>query len=115
MCLQVKPNDKLYVVTRADLSAGYQAVQSGHAAIQYIFEHPECAKNWFENSNYLGLLAVTNEQELVALVERAQHQEIKFSIFREPDIGNQITAIALEPGVKSKKLCSNLKLALKEI
>lgn len=55
---------------------------------------------------------MTNEQELVRLTEEAAKNEIKFSIFREPDIDNQITAIALEPGNKSKKLCSKLKLAL---
>lgn len=39
--------------------------------------------------------------------------EIKLSVFREPDIDNQITAIALEPGTQTKKLCSNIKLALR--
>lgn len=102
------------MITRSDLEPGYQAVQSGHAAIQYVFEHPECAKNWFENSNYLGFLSVTNEQELISLAERAAEKDIKFSVFREPDIDNQITAIALEPGNKSKKLCCSLKLALSE-
>jgi hypothetical protein len=42
-------------------------------------------------------------------------QGIRFSVFKEPDIDNQITAIALEPGSKSKKICSNLSLALKDI
>jgi hypothetical protein len=34
-------------------------------------------------------------------------------VFREPDINNEITAIAVEPSEKSRKLCSNLPLALK--
>jgi peptidyl-tRNA hydrolase len=101
------------VITRSDLENGYQAVQSIHAAIQFKFEHPEISKDWFEQSNYLGLLSVLNEQDLLRLIERAQTEGIKHSIFREPDIDDQITAIALEPGSKSKKLCSNLKLALK--
>jgi len=42
----------------------------------------------------------------------AKEKEIKFSIFREPDFDDEITAIALEPGRKSKKLCSKLNLAL---
>lgn len=102
------------MITREDLNKGLQSVQSGHAAIQYIFEHPECAKNWFDNSNYLAFLAVSNEQDLINLTEKAIEKNIKFSIFREPDIDNAITAIALEPGIKSKKICANLKLALKE-
>jgi hypothetical protein len=76
-------------------------------------EHPDCHREWFEKSNYIGFLSVKNEEELINLIERAINFEIKFSIFREPDIDNQITAITLEPGIKSKKLCSNLKLALK--
>jgi len=36
-------------------------------------------------------------------------------VFLEPDIGNQLTAIALEPTDKSYRLTSNLPLALKEI
>ena len=85
-----------------------------HALRQFTAEHPEVGRQWFEISNYLGLLSVANEQELNQLIESAQQHDIKFSIFREPDIGDQITAIALAPGVRSKKLCSQLTLALKE-
>jgi len=66
------------------------------------------------DSNYICILEISNEKELERLIERARAHEIKFSIFREPDIGDRITAIALEPGAKSRKLCSNLPLALKE-
>ncbi len=97
------------------MSAGYQGVQSIHAAIQFAHEHPEVETEWFKNSNYLGFLSVKDEGELIMLAEKALALDIKFSIFREPDIDNQITAIALEPGKKSKKLCSKLKLALSEV
>lgn len=113
MSLQIKEGDKLYVVTRQDLEKGYQCVQSMHAAIQFVMQHSDVAKHWFDKSNYLGWLSVANEQELIALIEKAKENDIRFSIFREPDIGDEITAIALEAGCKSKKLCSGLKLALK--
>lgn len=113
MSLQLKSGDKLYVITRQDLDPGYQAVQSMHALRQFTEEHPEIDREWFAVSNYLGLLSVANEVELQNLIELALRQDIKFSIFREPDIDNQITAIALAPGVKTKKLCSRLPLALK--
>jgi peptidyl-tRNA hydrolase len=88
-------------------------VQSIHAGIQFIFEHPEYAESWYKQSNYLGFLSVSNESELLELIEKARQLDIKISIFREPDIENQITAIALAPSPKTKKLCSNLPLALK--
>ncbi len=97
------------------MSAGYQAVQSMHALRQFTAEHPDIDKQWFETSNYLSLLSVANEHELIKIIEKASLQDIKYSIFREPDIGDQITAIALSPGPKSKKLCSNLKLALRDL
>lgn len=87
--------------------------QSTHAAIQFGYEHPEIHNEWFKQSNYLCMLAANNEAELMKLIDKAVAQDIKFSIFREPDIDDQITAIALEPGCKSKKLCSNLRLALR--
>lgn len=100
-------------MTREDISAGYQGVQSIHAAIQFAMEHPDTNKEWFEKSNYLGFLSVSNEEELVRLAERASSLGIECSVFREPDVDNQVTAIAIAPGNKSKKLCSDLKLALK--
>lgn len=101
------------MITRQDLAPGYQGVQSMHAAIQFGFEYPEVSREWFHSSNYLGFLSVANEEELNRLIERARMCDIKFSIFREPDIGDRITAIALEPGTKSKKLCSNIQCALR--
>jgi hypothetical protein len=77
-------------------------------------EHPEIGSLWFGQSNYLGWLSVANEQELCQLIDKARQLEITVSVFREPDIDNQITAIALAPGARSKKLCGELTLALKE-
>jgi hypothetical protein len=84
-----------------------------HAAIQFQHDYPDHAAAWYKQSNYLGFLSVLNEAELNKLIEEATNSGIEFSIFREPDIDNEITAIALAPGVKSKKLCSRLPLALR--
>jgi hypothetical protein len=48
--------------------------------------------------------------ELEKLIDKAEMRNIKYSVFREPDIGNEITAIALEPNLVSKKLTSHIKL-----
>jgi len=88
-------------------------VQGMHAIIQFCIEYPEITKDWHYISNYIGFLSVKNEEELFKLIEKAKEREIKYSIFQETDIDNQVTGLALEPGIKSKKLCSNLPLALK--
>jgi len=96
------------------MDAGYQAVQSIHAMRQFTAEHPDIDKEWFTNSNYLGLLAARDESELLEIIQKADMYNIKYSVFKEPDVDNAITAIALSPGEKSKRLCSRLPLALKE-
>jgi hypothetical protein len=55
-----------------------------------------------------------NESHLNQLIEKAKINQINLSKFIEPDLDNQVTAIALAPGDKSKRLCKNLKLALRD-
>lgn len=111
----MKQVPKLFVITRRDLSPGQQAVQSCHASIEFQYEHPQIAKNWNKNSNHLVFLSVENEYELQKLLTKIQIRDIKYSTFFEPDIGNQLTAIAIEPSDESHRLTSNLPLALKEL
>jgi hypothetical protein len=99
-------------VTRQDLSPGYQLVQSVHAAIDFILAHPKEAKEWHLNSNYLGCLAAKDEQSLKDLIAKLEENGIKHTVFREPDIDNHITAIAIEPGDITRKLTSRFPLAL---
>jgi len=53
---------------------------------------------------------VKNEEELKSLIDKAKTQDIQVSVFREPDINNEITAIAIEPTIDSVKLTSTLNL-----
>ncbi len=103
--------DKLHVVVRADLPAAPQGVQSMHAAIQFAMEHPEVGRRWFEESNFLAWLRAPDENALYRLIERAERFGVKYSAFREPDLGNCITAVAFEPGKPGRKVCSGLPLA----
>jgi peptidyl-tRNA hydrolase len=88
----------LYVITRRDLTSGQQMLQAAHAAIEFQHEHHEIAKEWNTNSKYLVFLSVENEEKLQRLLEKIQFKNLKYSVFLEPDIGNQLTAIAIEPG-----------------
>lgn len=101
------------MVTREDLSPSQQAVQSAHAAIDFCFNHPQRAGPWFKESNYLILLSVKNESELLLLIEECRKKQLKYSRFIEPDLGNQVTAVAIEPSPKTKRLTRKLSLTLK--
>lgn len=109
----IKVGDKLFLVTRRDISPGYQAVQSCHALRQFTADHPEIDKEWFSKSNYLALLSVQDETELMRLLVAASDLGLKWSAFREPDVGGAITAIAIEPHPKASELCKSLPLALR--
>ncbi len=102
------------MISRKDLKPGQQLAQSSHALTEFIFLHPEIAKDWHQNSNYIACLSAKNEQELESLIVRLEQKNIKYAIFREPDLDNQLTAIAIEPGEASRKSCSSFPLALKE-
>ena len=111
----IKMGDKLYLITRRDIAPGYQAVQSCHAIRQFTAEHPEIDTEWFSSSNYLALLSVDDEVALMKLITQASDNGLKWSAFREPDVGGAITAIAIEPHPTTAKLCKGLPLALKEL
>lgn len=96
------------------MSAGYQATQSAHALAEFSNEHPILYKDWYYFSKAITLLAVPNEDELKYLISKLSEKKILFSIFIEPDINNQVTAIAIAPSLEAKKLCSSIPLALKE-
>jgi peptidyl-tRNA hydrolase len=87
--------------------------QSAHAAIDFQHQHPEIAKNWNRNSNYLIILSVENEERLKKYINKFKKAKLCHTIFREPDIGNEITAICVQPSEDTRKLTSHLPLALK--
>lgn len=109
---QIQEGDKFTTITRRDLSLGYQAVQSAHALADFAIEHTEPFKSWQLGSNYLVCLTVETEEELKFLAKRLKCFGIKITEFREPDIGNELTAIAVEcmPKKEHSKLFKNLKL-----
>lgn len=96
------------------MKPGSILAQACHAAFSFNQEHPAIATEWFRNSNYICILETDNEEKLGDLLSKAKQQNIPASAFIEPDYDNSLTAIALAPTTESKKLCSNLRLALKE-
>ena len=84
----------MYVIVRNDLSPAQRAVQASHAAIEstrkYLSdgdEHPSVI-----------ILIVKNERKLIEVQARLKYDhDIEHIVFEEPDIGNQMTALATTP------------------
>lgn len=106
----VASNDKLVLVTRADLPVGMQAAQVAHALRQFVQEHAQIEREWFAKSNTLVLVKVPDEVALSRLLEHAKCLRIAVSSFREPDLDDEVTALALQPCSATKRLTRNLPL-----
>ncbi len=104
--------ERLYVVTREDLPPGLQLAQSCHAVSQFSDNYPELYREWLHGANNIVCLAVPDEPALQALIGRAREKS-PTSFFIEPDLGGELTAIAL--GDAAKRLVSRLPLALREV
>jgi hypothetical protein len=98
------------VVTREDLSPGYQATQAVHAAVQYAVEHHAKASEWNDGGS-LVVLAAKNESKLHSIGYDLEDSGISLERFREPDIDGELTAIAFLSARKPEVL-SKLSLAL---
>lgn len=87
-------NQYVYVFVRSDLSHAQIVVQTSHAAIEAARQglipadrpHP-----------HLVVLGVRDENKLIQIQSKLEAAGIRFRSFIEPDIGNQLTAIATEP------------------
>ena len=95
------------------MTPAQQAVQSAHAVADFILSNPEVSRTWHDTSNYLIILSVPTESELQQAAQTLIAADLTFSPFHEPDIDNQLTAIAVEPSEEAKRFCSGFKLALK--
>jgi len=99
------------MVTHSELSAGYQIAQIAHVTADFIQANPELADRWHSISNSIIVLQAENAEALSELQEEARKRGIKVTEFREPDLGDEITALAFEPSAKTRKLLANLPLA----
>ena len=82
----------VYVFVRRDLSPSIQAVQACHACI-------ESARKFLSPDDvhpHLILLEIHSEQALAAVCARLERHGLQFSPFYEPDLGDELTAVATE-------------------
>lgn len=81
-------------MVRADLPQADQAVQSLHAAVEFSVQHPEIIKDWHATSQTVVLLTARSEGWLRIIGERLERSGDPVAWFREPDLGDSLTAIA---------------------
>ncbi len=101
---------KLFLICRDDLKPGQQAVQIVHALSKFEEEHREVYQQWYRESNTLAFLRVPDELMLELLHLRALSKGIEVAVFREPDLADSITAIAIGP--KGKRITGHLPKGL---
>jgi len=101
---------KLHLITRRDLAPGARAAQLCHALRAFVEQHPSVDRSWYEESNTLVLLEVADEAALLRLAWEATMTGVPWSLFREPDLNDAVTAVALGPTGRS--LVRRLPLAL---
>lgn len=83
----------MYILVREDLSPGQQVVQACHA----VAEAARFFLSKEEEHPHFVICGVKNETALRKAYFKIQEQGIQLQAFIEPDIGNQMTAIATEP------------------
>ena len=88
------------VLIRKDMPTSYMAVQAGHAVAAWLLAQEKTQLGW--KNETLIYLGVKNERELLKWKEKLGDEAI---LWREPDIGNQATALAyLSDGEEFKHL-----------
>jgi hypothetical protein len=90
--------DPLYIVIRNDLDVGLQMAQACHVTREFTREFPE------EPVGDSLIVVACSPAELAGLGRRADGHDVRWLPFHEPDLGGELTAIAL--GVRARRLVS---------
>ena len=84
-----------------------------HAMAHFAMNHRPIFEAWTAQSDFLAVLAVRDETALDMLRNCCEIRGITMACFYEPDRGDQLMAIALEPSEEATRLTSQLPLALR--
>lgn len=104
-----KDQAKLVVITRSDLTPGYQAQQSVHSCADFAEQFPQQFKEWKTTSNSIICLQVNNEKELNDLYLKLS-KLTSVTKFYEPDLNDELTSICLYADKDVRKKVSYLPL-----
>ncbi len=94
----------VYILLRRDLDHNQALIQHGHAIQEssYLYPKSEWSQDPDDETNHV-LLAVENEEELVAAKHRLDAKGIRTYIFYEPAGNLGYSALASEPLISKQK------------
>lgn len=69
--------------------------------------------HWFEESTYLILLTVPRELALHDTLIKLGWHDLIYSVWHEPDMNNELTAVAVAPSPTATRYLSQLPLTLR--
>jgi len=101
MQLKMETSNRLYILVSEDLAPIYGAVQGGHAIAQWMLEHSD--NLYWKNETVVYLSC--NVEKMKYLLEWDD-----ISIFREPDLNNKLTAIAVVGNPRNERMFKKLRL-----
>lgn len=81
-------NKKMYVIVRNDITSAQKAVQAGHALAAWMLQY----SGW--QNNTLVYLQASSKLHLQTIVFQLMEKYIVHTRFFEPDMNNELTAIA---------------------
>lgn len=104
--------NKLYILTDNTLDPIYASVQGGHAVAEWLLEHWQLNKEgdpeWKWNNDYLIYLSVDIDKWYKKLrIYDPNH--FRWCYFKEPDLNNKMTAIAIYENDFPGNIKRNLK------
>jgi peptidyl-tRNA hydrolase len=106
---------KAFVIVRADLTKSQRGVQAGHALAELSFQagsrKDKTFQRWVQEDKTLVILQVPNEQALEEIHSWFEDRKIPHNLFKEPDLGNSATALAVYPSEQTYQILANLQLA----
>ena len=100
---------KMYVLVRKDLDTTYRSVQGGHAISEYsVLGDQELYRKWFTYYKTMVFLGIPNERVMEMWTQRLTRHNKNWVGFREPDLKDQLTAVAC---VDTGEVFKHLRLA----
>lgn len=100
------PKTYLYAISRRDIPLAQQAIQAGHAAIEYAYEHGRPADH---HPSYIHC-TVRDQHDLLCLRTELKSAGIFTSEFHEPYKNWGLTAIACVLSEEQRGVLKHLKL-----